>query len=610
MGEQIEVAIEIGAGEHFEDEIDATPCGVSGDVVHVVGGFVIEDGRRAVAFDLLATDLAGRGAEDDRAAGGGELDGSGADSAARAVDEDGLAGLKGSAFEESAIGGGIGDRDSCALFEAEVGGEFIGVGGLDGGEFGVTAGMTRPARPEAEDATPGGGAFDDFAADFRAGDVGKRDGSAVGSAADVGIDRIDTDRANADKPFALVCDGVGDIFVPEHVRPAEFMDADGFHRLREFTELPDDCLTRDERLQRIIMADELAKLREKIDALDADIVRLLNERARVVVEVGRVKQATNEPIYAPDREKVVLEKVSQFNQGPLPDRCLRAVYRELMSGSFALERPLRIGFLGPVGTFSHQAAGVKFGASVDYVPLADIRSVFEEVTRGHIDYGMVPVENSIHGGVIDTLDAFLGSSARICAEVLITIHHNLLAREPWEKITRICSKPEVFTQCRNWLEATAKGREIAPVASTSRAAEMAATEPGTAAIASSIAARLHGLTTVFENIEDDPNNVTRFWVISREPAKRTGDDKTAILFTTSHKPGALAEVLDVFRDSGINLTDIEKRPSKKVNWEYFFFIDTQGHADDESMKRAISEAKKHCLQLSVLGSYPRATEVL
>jgi chorismate mutase/prephenate dehydratase len=388
------------------------------------------------------------------------------------------------------------------------------------------------------------------------------------------------------------------------------MDADGFHRLREFTELPDDCLTRDERLQRIIMADELAKLREKIDALDADIVRLLNERARVVVEVGRVKQATNEPIYAPDREKVVLEKVSQFNQGPLPDRCLRAVYRELMSGSFALERPLRIGFLGPVGTFSHQAAGVKFGASVDYVPLADIRSVFEEVTRGHIDYGMVPVENSIHGGVIDTLDAFLGSSARICAEVLITIHHNLLAREPWEKITRICSKPEVFTQCRNWLEATAKGREIAPVASTSRAAEMAATEPGTAAIASSIAARLHGLTTVFENIEDDPNNVTRFWVISREPAKRTGDDKTAILFTTSHKPGALAEVLDVFRDSGINLTDIEKRPSKKVNWEYFFFIDTQGHADDESMKRAISEAKKHCLQLSVLGSYPRATEVL
>jgi chorismate mutase/prephenate dehydratase len=212
--------------------------------------------------------------------------------------------------------------------------------------------------------------------------------------------------------------------------------------------------------------------------------------------------------------------------------------------------------------------------------------------------------------VIDTLDAFLNSSARICAEVLINVHHNLLAKEPWEKIVRIYSKPEVFAQCRKWLDATAKSRDVQAVASTSKAAELAAKEPGTAAIASGIAGTLHGLQTLFERIEDNPDNTTRFWVISRETAKKTGDDKTAVLFTTSHKPGALADVLDVFKLAGINLTDIEKRPSRTVNWEYYFFIDTQGHIDDDAMKKAIDEARQHCLQLTVLGSYPRATDVL
>ena len=354
----------------------------------------------------------------------------------------------------------------------------------------------------------------------------------------------------------------------------------------------------------------LDALRKKIDALDEKIVQLLNDRAQVVVEVGKIKQATKSPIYAPDREKAVLERIRQLNRGPLPDRCLEAVYRELMSGSFALEKPLRIGFLGPVGSFSHAATVRKFGSSVEYVDLADIPSVFEEVVRGHVDYGMVPVENSIHGGVIDTLDAFLHSSARICAEVKITIHHNLLAKEPWEQIKRIYSKPEIFSQCRNWLSSTAKGRDIQPSASSSRAAELASAETGTAAIASTMAGELYGLHVLFENIEDNPDNVTRFFVIGREPARSSGDDKTAIMFTTAHKPGALAEVLDVFRDSGINLTDIEKRPSKKVNWEYYFFIDAQGHNDDPAMQKAINEAKQHCLQLTVLGSYPRAAEVL
>src|SRR5215212_9099802 len=354
----------------------------------------------------------------------------------------------------------------------------------------------------------------------------------------------------------------------------------------------------------------LEPLRKQIDALDERLVELLNERARVVVEIGQVKQRHNAPIYAPDRERMVLDKVRKLNRGPLPDRCLEAVYRELMSGSFALERPLRIGFLGPAGSFSHSASVMKFGSSVDYVPLSDIPGVFEEVVRGHTDYGLVPVENSLHGGVIDTLDAFLSSSAKICAEVLISVHHNLLANGPWEQVKTIYSKPEVFAQCRRWLSTTAKDRDVQPAASTSKAAEMASGQSGVAAIGSKLAAELYGLHNLFENIEDNPDTVTRFFVIGREGARRSGDDKTAIMFTTAHKPGALAEVLDVFKENGINLTDIEKRPSKKVNWEYYFFIDAQGHQDEAAMQKAIGEARQHCLQLTVLGSYPRATEVL
>ena len=355
------------------------------------------------------------------------------------------------------------------------------------------------------------------------------------------------------------------------------------------------------------MADQesLDQLRVKIDQIDQQLIDLLNSRARIVVEIGKLKQSQGTPIYAPDREKAILDRVRHLNRGPLSDRCLEAVYREVMSGSFALEKPLRIGFLGPEGSFSHAASVSKFGSSVDYVPLSAIPAVFEEVVRGHVDYGLVPVENSIGGGIVDTLDAFLSSSAKICAEVLLTVHHNLLTNEPWEKVEKIYSKAEVFSQCRNWLSATAKDRATIPAESTTAAAQMARDQKGVAAIGSKQAAELYGLHIVFENIEDNPDNMTRFFVIGREAARRTGEDKTAIMFTTAHKPGALADVLDVFREKGIDLTDIEKRPSRKVNWEYYFFIDAQGHADDAAMKIAIEQAKKHCLQLTVLGSYPR-----
>ena len=354
----------------------------------------------------------------------------------------------------------------------------------------------------------------------------------------------------------------------------------------------------------------LDKLRNRIDELDHRIVELLNERARVVVEIGKLKNKTGGHVYAPEREREVFERIIKANEGPLPDRCLTAVWRELMSGSFVLERPLRIGYLGPGGSFTHTAAMLKFGQSVEYESLADITSIFAEVSRGHCDLGLVPIENTSGGGVIETLDALIDSDVKVCAEVLMAIHHNLLANCSLEKIENIYSKPEVFAQCRNWLSATFKDAQTVPVASTAKAAEIAAGESSAAAIGSAVAADLYGLRIVCENIEDIATNVTRFLVISREDAKPTGEDKTAILFSTAHKAGALADVLEVFKRYGINLTNIESRPSKKREWEYYFFMDFIGHRTEEQVQKGLEEARKHCLQLSVLGSFPRATELL
>ncbi|MFA5553800.1 MAG: prephenate dehydratase [Phycisphaerae bacterium] len=351
-------------------------------------------------------------------------------------------------------------------------------------------------------------------------------------------------------------------------------------------------------------------LRKRIDEIDDELVKLLNERAQVVVEIGKEKNKTGGQIYAPDREKKVLEKIKSVNKGPLPDKTLLAIWRELMSGSFALERPLRIGYLGPGGSFSHNAAMLKFGQSVEYEPLTDIRSIFTEVSKGHCDLGVVPIENTTGGGVIETLDAFTDSDVKICAEVLMAIHHNLMANCKLEEIEKIYSKPEVFAQCRNWLSATFKEAKTIAVASTAKAAQMAFEEPRAAAIGSVIAAELYGLKIVCENIEDITNNITRFLAIAKEDAKRTGEDKTAVLFSTAHKAGALADVLDVFKRHGINLTNIASRPSKKREWEYYFFADCIGHRTDDNVVTGLEEARQHCLQLSILGSFPRATELL
>ena len=357
---------------------------------------------------------------------------------------------------------------------------------------------------------------------------------------------------------------------------------------------------------------ELEQLRGRIDELDKQLVALLNERAKIVIEVGRYKKREKDapPVYAPDRERAVLDKVKQNNGGPLPDKCLLAVYRELMSGSFFLERPLRIAYLGPAGSFSHAAACAKFGQSVEYEPLSDIRAVFDEITREHCDLGVVPVENAIAGGIIETLDSLIDSSVLICGEMMMAIHHNLLANCKLEELEMVYSKPEAFAQCRQWMSATLPEVHAIPTASTAHAARKAAGETHAGAIGSELAGELYGLKLVCENVEDIANNVTRFLVIGREAARPMGDDKTTLVFNTAHKAGALVDVLQAFRYNGVNLTNIESRPSRKREMEYAFFVECQGHQQEPNVSRAIEEVQRHCLGLSVLGSYPRATEVV
>lgn len=367
---------------------------------------------------------------------------------------------------------------------------------------------------------------------------------------------------------------------------------------------------------------DLAGLRTRIDAVDAKLIELLNERASLVVEVGKTKRAGDIPIYAPHREAQVLDRVLAANAGPLPGRTIEGIYKELMSGSFALEQPLRIGYLGPQGSNSHVAAVRQFGSSVEYEDLREIAGVFTEVRRGHVNYGLVPIENTTGGGIAETLGAFLDNARHlnVYAEVQIAIHHALLSNCKPNRITRIHSKPEVFSQCRNWLATQFPNAEQIAAPSSSRAAQIAAeehatalrigSEPNSAAIGTALAGQLYGLKTVFPRIEDNPDNITRFFVISRQQAKRSGDDKTSIMFNTADKPGALVEVLKVFDAAGINLSHIDKRPSGRENWQYTFFIDAQGHRDDANMAQAILESERHCQELVVLGSYPRAKRIL
>lgn len=348
----------------------------------------------------------------------------------------------------------------------------------------------------------------------------------------------------------------------------------------------------------------LNKLRKQIDAADRQIVRLLNHRASVILKVGGLKQRAGKSVYCPDREQEVLKKITGLNKGPLNADALKAVYREIMSGSLALEKQLRIGFLGPEATFTHQASLKRFGSQVEYVSCDSISDVFLAVERGQCDYGVVPAENSIEGAVNHTLDMFVDSDLRICAQVMLDISHSLLATCEKNQIRRVYSKFEVFGQCRRWLQENLPKAELIDVSSTTKAAKIAAGEKGSAAIGSRLAASIYGLSIIAKSIEDSPHNITKFFVVGRSDTGRTGHDRTSLLFLIKDKVGALHEMLVPFKKYRVNLNKIESRPSKRKAWDYYFYIDLEGHVEDPNVKKALTELENKCKFLKVLGSYP------
>ena len=351
----------------------------------------------------------------------------------------------------------------------------------------------------------------------------------------------------------------------------------------------------------------LSEIRKHIDEIDGKLLGLLNERADFVHEVGLVKRKEGVSIYAPEREEQLLQSLLKRNKGRLPEVSIRAIYREIMSASLALEKDLTIAYFGPVATNTHQAARSKFGASVEYTPQVSIADVFDAVARGQADYGVVPIENSTEGAVNHTLDVFIDSNLRICAQILHKIENHLVAKIPKDQIRKIYSHPQVFGQCRNWLRHNLPGVDLIEVSSTSRAAEMAAREPDAAAITGNMAAEVHGLQILDASIQDSPNNTTRFLVIGPSDCPPTGNDKTSLMLCVQDKAGALLDVLEPFKRLQINMSKIESRPSKRKAWEYFFFVDVDGHASDEPLAKALEELEKHCSFVKILGSYPKPT---
>ncbi len=353
------------------------------------------------------------------------------------------------------------------------------------------------------------------------------------------------------------------------------------------------------------------KVRKNIDSIDENILQLLNERARASQEIGRMKLKDGQGIYAPHREKEVLDHLKAINQGLLTPTAIEAIYREIMSSSISLEKPVRIAYLGPEFTFTHQAAQKKFGASVNYFPCSNISDVFAEVERGRSDYGVVPVENSTEGAVNYTLDVFIESGLKICAELYLAINHYLLSNASSLKaINQIYSIPQALAQCRLWLESNLPGARQMSASSTAEAARYVAEHPQfkneIACVASLLAAKEYRLKVMAPSIEDSANNTTRFIVISRTQSLPTGKDRTSIVFAIKDHVGALHEILVPFQKAKINLTKIESRPSKKKAWNYYFFVDLEGHAKEERIKKALQALEKHCTFFKALGSYPKA----
>jgi len=354
------------------------------------------------------------------------------------------------------------------------------------------------------------------------------------------------------------------------------------------------------------MTASLDELRRRIDAIDEELVRVLNERAAITHEVGKLKAASNGPVYIPGREEEVYRRVCSLNNGPLRDETLRAIYREVISGCRRTQFDLRVCFLGPEATFTEFAAREKFGASMNYYPARSISRVFVEVDRNEADYGVVPVENSTEGSVSDTLDMLMEFDTKISAEILMPIHHALLAHRALEDVRVVYSKPEALAQCRAWLTLHLPEAELRPVASTAEAAIIARKEDNAAAIAHKMAGSVYGLTVLHSSIEDLARNTTRFLVLGGEIGSATGNDKTSVVFTIHHRSGALYDALTPFKQAGVNLANLMPRPSRKHPWEYCFFVDLFGHRDDANVAAALDELRKLALTVRVLGSYPAA----
>jgi chorismate mutase/prephenate dehydratase len=362
---------------------------------------------------------------------------------------------------------------------------------------------------------------------------------------------------------------------------------------------------------RILMKEEekIQSLRKEIEEVDDEILKLLNQRANIVQEVGKVKSEIKMDYYNPKREKEVLQRLEEQNLGPFPKWAVPSVFREIISACRSLEAELTVAFFGPSATFSHMACIQHFGSSVQMVPENTIQEVFEAVERGKADYGVVPIENSTEGPVSQSLDMFINSEVKICGEIMSRISHDLLSKSGrYEEVKKIYSHPQALGQCREWLKKNFPHVQFEEAGSTAKAAQLAMEDSKIAAIASSLAAQLYGLRVVASQIEDNLNNYTRFLILGRRGSERTGRDKTSILFSISHTPGTLFRALQIFYEKGINLTKIESRPTKGKPWEYIFFIDFEGHGTDTHVTEALDKLKENVFSIKVLGSYPQYSQ--
>lgn len=360
------------------------------------------------------------------------------------------------------------------------------------------------------------------------------------------------------------------------------------------------------------MADtesKLKELRNKIDSLDSSIIQMIQDRAKVGSEIGEIKRSSGDPVYRPDREREVYRKVKERNPGPLPDSVMVAIYREIMSGTIALEKSVQVGFLGPLGSFSYEAVRKKFGSIVESHPFPTITDVFKEVESGKMDYGLVPVENSTEGSVGTTLDSLISSDIKVYSELYMQISFHLLGYErDLSKVKRIYGIRIGNEQCRNWIHTNLPNVEIIETSSTAQAAKIVSEQKDGVAIASKSAGELYGLDVLHSSIEDLSGNTTRFFVIGKDVCPPSGKDKTSIVFSISDKPGSLIEVLKNFEEYGLNLSKLESRPSRRNLWDYNFFTDFSGHSSEPKIQELLSKLKKICLHLKILGSYPASTE--